>query len=110
MKKNALSANLKSYQNLRNLTLSEFAAELDIPKTTLHDILNNGNATLATAIHISHALDITLDKLIHDETMPNKLFILKQIEITASWLSTFPPDKRRQIASLLSQIWRVISE
>ena len=110
MHKNNLSTNLKSYQKYRNLSLSEFAAELGIPKNTLRDILINGNTTLFTAQQISQSLGITLDKLINDEHMPDELFLLKQIESTTSCLSTLPENKRRKLASHLSEIWRILSE
>ena len=110
MYKNNLSTNLKAYQNHRNLSLSEFAAELAVPKNTLRYILTNGNTTLFTAIQISQALGTTIDNLVNNEHMPDEIFILKQIEDTISCLSILPPEKRRQIASLISDIFHVIEE
>ena len=110
MHTNNLSTNLKAYQKHRNLSLSEFAAELDIPKNTLRDILISGNTTLFTASQSSQSLGITLDKLVNDEHMPDELFILKQLENNINWLSTQPVDKRRKIASHISDIFHIIEK
>lgn len=105
---NLLSKNLKSYQNFRELSLYEFSQELNIPKSTLRSILKEGNTTLETMIQISKALDISIDMLVLDKDMPDKLFIMKNIEKANNWLSTLSDDKKHEIASLISKIWEVI--
>ena len=110
MHSNNLSKNLKAYQKHRNLSLSEFAAELGIPKNTLRDILISGNTTLFTASQISQSLGITLDKLVNNEHMSDELFILKQLENNINWLSAQPEDKRSNIASHISDIFHIIEE
>ena len=105
---NLLSQNLKAYQNFRELSLYEFSRELDIPKSTLRSILKEGNATLDTAIQISKSLGISMDMLVLDKTMPDKLFILKNIEKANNRLSELPVEKKHEIASLMSKIWEVI--
>ena len=107
---NLLSQNLKAYQKFMNLSLYEFSRELNIPKSTLATVLKEGNATLVTAIQLSKSTGISLDKLVFDRYMPEELFILKDIETAINWMAAFPPEKRNEIARLISEIWEVISK
>ena len=43
-----------------NLSLVEFSRMLDVPKTTLKNIMDNGNATLSTALRIADHLNVPL--------------------------------------------------
>jgi len=107
---NLLSQNLKTYKKLKGLSLCEFSRELDVPKSTLATVLKEGNTTLITAMQISKATGISLDMLVLDQYMPEKLFILDQLNTAGNWLSTFPPEKRNEIAALISDIWEVIGK
>ena len=46
-----------------NLSLVEFSRMLDVPKTTLKNIMDNGNATLSTALRIADHLNVPLSLL-----------------------------------------------
>lgn len=102
---NYLAQNLRKYKELRKLTMKELSEELDIPKATLINIMNEGNTTLYTAIRISRALGISLDMLILDENFPDKLFIMDQMQMAGCWLSGLDPSKKAQMAELLAKMW-----
>lgn len=107
---NHLARNLKSYKTTNNLTMKELSGELDIPEATLRNVMKEGNSTLDTAIRISKGLGISLDMLVSDADLPNKLIVLKQIQRAGSWLAELPPKKSDKIASLITEIWEVMSE
>jgi len=48
--------------------------------------------------------------LINDADLPDKLIVLKQIQRAGSWLAELPPEKSDKIASLIAEIWEVMSE
>jgi len=107
---NHLARNLRSYKTAKNLTTKQLSIELDIPEATLRNVMKDGNTTLDTVIRISKALDISLDMLINDADLPDKLIALKQIQWAGSWLAKLPPEKSDKIASLIAEIWEVMSE
>lgn len=107
---NYLAQNLKSYKELRKLTMKELSDELDMPKATLRNIMNEGNTTLYTAIRISNGLGISLDMLVTDKDFSDKIFIMDQVQRAGSWLSTLPANKRESIAQLMSDIWNLMGE
>lgn len=105
---NHLAKNLKSYKALRKITMKELADELDIPKTTLRNIMNEGNTTLHTAIRISQGLGIGLDMLVSDDTFADKIFIMDQMQRAGSWLADVSPEKRDHVAHLMAEMWRAM--
>lgn len=107
---NHLAQNLKNYRAVKNLTMKEMSNELDIPEATLRNVMKEGNATLDTAIRISKGLGISMDMLVSDADLPDKLIVLKQIQWAGSWLAKLPPEKSDKIASLIAEIWEVMSE
>lgn len=107
---NHLARNLRSYKAAKNLTTKQLSSELDIPEATLRNVMKEGNATLDTVIRISSGLGISMDMLVSDADLPNKLIVLKQIQRAGSWLAKLPPEKSDKIASLIVEIWEVMSE
>lgn len=105
---NYLAENLKCYKKLRKMTMKEFADELDIPLSTLRTILKEGNTTLHTAIQISRRLDVSLDALINDQELPDKLFFMDQMQKSASWFAELPIKKKDAFASLVSDMLTMI--
>lgn len=105
---NYMAKNLRSYKELRKMTMKEFAAELDIPLSTLRTVLKEGNTTLHTAIKISRKLGISLDMLTNDQDFPNKLFFMDHMQRTASWFALLPVEKKEVFANLMTDMWTMI--
>lgn len=111
---NNLARNLRSYQTYRNITVSQLAAELEIPVSTLRTILKDGNTTMDTVLRISSKLNINLDELISNRNpefrQPVKPFFFdsNQIKNTELWLSDFPANKRERICNIITKVWDVI--
>lgn len=105
---NYLSQNLKAYQKLRNLSLVEFSKELDVPQSTLNAILKEGNTTLETIIRISRNLNCSLDMLVYDRKMPDKLFILYHMEQSGAWYSGLSAETKAAIAHQVAKLWEVM--
>lgn len=59
--------NLDNIKTRNNKSLTEFAQEIGIAKSTVQSILKDGNTTLDTAIRISTALGISLDDLLSED-------------------------------------------
>lgn len=103
---NHLAKNLRNYKANKGLTTKQLSNELGIPKATLRNVMKEGNTTLDTAIRISNGLGISLDMLVNDAGLPNKLIVLKQIQRTGSWLSELPQEKMIKSLRLLQKYGR----
>lgn len=57
---------LDAIRKIKRLTLSEFSKALDIPKSTLQDIVRSGNTSLHTALHIAGQLKVPISALTDD--------------------------------------------
>lgn len=90
--------------------MKEFAAELDIPLSTLRTVLKEGNTTLHTAIQISRRLGISLDMLTNDRDFPDKLFFMEQMQRTASWFTELPAEKKDVFAKLVTDMWTMVTD
>lgn len=55
--------NLNTIRRFKNYSLKEFAQRLDIPKSTLQSILEDGNTSLNTALYIAERLEVPLSTL-----------------------------------------------
>lgn len=67
------SSNLQSIRKAKNASLTEFAQEIGIAKSTIQSVIKDGNTTLNTAISIANAFDMTLDELVNSEIRFNGL-------------------------------------
>ena len=65
-----LGINLRNLRKARGLSMMELSSELDIPKSTLQSIMDGGQTTLYTAMHISRKLRIPLDTLTNGVLSP----------------------------------------
>lgn len=108
IEENYMAKNLRYYKELRKLTMKEFAAQLDIPLSTLRTILKHGNTTLHTAIQISRKLGVSLDMLVSDHNLPDKLFFMEQMQRSASWFANLPADKKDAFADIMTDMWNMV--
>ena len=62
---NNLAKNLKAYQHSLGMSQKEFAAHLNVPRSTIQSVMaKNGNTTVDTLIRISVSLPFSLDDLV----------------------------------------------
>ena len=87
-------ANLRLLKEERNLSLTEFSKELQIPRTTLQAVLENGQTSLDTACRISDALKIPLSALTDIRLSGEKLEILKGLFLGMEWYSGLAPEQQ----------------
>ena len=109
-KTNMLSHNLISYQKARGLSNVEFANELCIGESTLRAIRKNGNTTLDTLMRISDAMGVSLDLLVHDADFSDKMFILKYMASSATWVNKFSEQQIAEISEHIAAIWEIIGK
>lgn len=94
----------------RNMSLTEFAKEIGIPKSTLQSILEDGNTTLDTAIRISKGLNIPLDTLLRDESTNTNFSIIQWLLKGLSWYSELPAEDQKEVLLLISKLLEVLQK
>ena len=108
---NNLSKNLKAYQNALGMSQKEFAAHLNVPRSTIQSVMsNNGNTTVDTLIRLSVSLPFSLDDLVFGD-------ISGEAKEEAVCLSETPkhdadPDPTEQglFHGLLSKLYKLKNE
>lgn len=96
--------NLEAIRSLKNVTISEFSEELDLPKSTLQDVLRNGNASLHTALHIAGQLNVPLSALTGEAASSDNLDGLSALLNFFGWFSSLPDETRRQVGAHIRAI------
>lgn len=85
--------NLNALKESRQLSLTEFSAELHIPRTTLQAVLNGGQTTLDTACRIADASHIPLSVLTNQTASAKCLDVLQCWLTCVDWYSSLSEDR-----------------
>ena len=105
---NHLSDNLKAYKEGMGKSLSDFARELSIPKSTIQAAMADGNTTLDTLIRIANALGVSLDELVFGtvsiEAAGKARCLLRQVE----WYHFLPADKQEAFQYHFGEILKLM--
>ena len=105
-----LAKNLKTYKDAKKLSNCEFAEELNMAESTIRNAMKDGNVTADTLIRISKGLNMSLDMLVYDETMPEKLTIIKILEKFTLLKENLSPAQMDRVANILQEAWEVLKE
>lgn len=103
-RKNELSDNLKAYQKENHKTMTEFAGELGIPKSTLQAIMIHGNTTLDTTIRMANAMHITLDELVFGKKVSCSLEQVQYLLHEMGWYTALSIEKQDKIRYHVQEI------
>lgn len=99
-----LSKNLKTFRNLRHMSQLDFANELGISKSTLHEIEHGKRPTLDTVCCISEHLGVPVSVLLSDAFPPTQMGILVYLIQGIDWFSKSPPEEQEALLSGLQQL------
>lgn len=102
--------NLRNLRSAQGLSLSDFSKELDIPKSTLQSILDNGQTSLHTAICISEKLNVPLDTLINGIISPEQFKRLDGFFSQLEWYNNLPKEKQAEVREHLFALIRLLQE
>lgn len=97
-KNKAFAKNLEAIRKQRGMSLSAFANELGIPKSTLQSVLADGQTTLDTALRISQGLNIPLDALTNGALSEEKFFLTHALMMGIDWFRELSPDEQKNVA------------
>lgn len=102
--------NLRNLRTALNLSYAEFSQELDVPKTTLQSIMEDGQTTLHTAMHISGKLDIPLDTLTNGRLSPQQIRRLDGFMSHLGWYDRLPEEKQKAVRHHIFSLLQLMQE
>lgn len=109
MKKNRnFARNLEAFQREKRLTLTEFAEEIGIARTTLQSVLNDGNTTLDTAVRISEKVGVPLDVLLSAEPLSEEFSMIRQLVQGFEWFRSLDEERQEAVLYHLRAIREVL--
>ena len=104
------SANLQTLRQERHMSLCEFSAMLDIPRSTLQAILETGQTSLDTACRIAEASQIPLSVLTGGELPKERADIMHGLLLLFGWYSSRPIEEQKKVANLLFQLMDLLQK
>ena len=101
---------LKHLKEARNLSLSEFARALDIPKSTLKSIMEDGQTSLNTALRITEKLGIPIDTLTNGTLSTGQIKILDGLLLQLGWFGRLTPTKQYEACEHVLALIHIIQD
>lgn len=105
-----LSNNISALRNIRSLTITDFAKEIGISKSTLQEIEKGHSPNLNTVECIARSLGIPVSVLISDTLPPTEMSALVQLFQHISWYATWSQEDQSALLELLCQISRLFAK
>ena len=102
--------NLEAIRRLHNASMAEFSEELDIPRSTLQDVLKDGNASLHTALHIAGQLKVPLSALTGKVIVMKNLDALSVLLNCFEWFAFLPAEDQKTITAHIHAIMDVLEK
>lgn len=106
--KQNLSKNLKAFRAARGLSMTGFASELGISKSTLQSIMASGNTTLDTAERIAASLGVPQVELLFDDRLPQKSNAARWLLQGTAWYASLSRDAQTEVAECIHRIMEVV--
>lgn len=104
-----LSKNMKAFRALQKKSQQQFAQELGISKSTLHEIEHDKNPHLDTLICISERLGVPLIALLSDDPPPTQMGILVHLINAYDWFARCSDEEQQQILAALQQVSQTLA-
>ena len=106
--KRNLSNSLRALCEARNLTLQEFAEEINIPRTTLQAIFAEGNTTLETLMRISEGTGLPPEMLLQDDATPRKISVARWLLHGIECYDALTDYQQQRLADYIDGIMEVV--
>ncbi len=101
---------LKQIQRKKDLSLTGFADQLQIAKSTLQSILKYGQTTLETACNISNRLQVPLSLLVDDAYPQQEFAFVAELLRGLDWYNNLSAAPQERIILLVTQLLEEIRD
>ena len=107
---NYFASNLNLIREFHGWSMSRFAKEVCVPKSTLQTVLATGQSSLDTALRIARHLGIPLDILTNIPLSSQNIEVAYSVFHTFGWYSQLTNEGQREAATCFQSIFRLIQE
>lgn len=90
-------SNLRIIKKESKLSLTKFSERLQIPRTTMQSVLNDGQTTLDTACRISNALQLPLSTLTSGLLNQEQADVMKASFIFLNWFDRLSGAEQEKV-------------
>ena len=101
-------SNLRTIKKESRLSLTQFSQKLDIPRSTMQAVLEDGQTTLDTACRISNALKLPLSTLTSEILMEDQAEVLQATLTFLSWYDRLQTERKEKVRLGFSLILEVL--
>ncbi len=102
--------NLEMIRKINRASIAEFSEELDVPKSTLQDILKDGNTSLHTALHIARKLNVLLSTLTGEVIPRENLTVLSALLRSFEWFDSLSGEDQKEVADHIRAIMEILQK
>ncbi len=102
--------NLEMIRKINYASIAEFSKELDVPKSTLQDILKDGNTSLHTALHIARQLNVPLSTLTGEVIPGENLTALSALLRSFGWFNSLSGEDQKVVADHIRAIMEILQK
>ncbi len=102
--------NLEMIRKINHASIAEFSEELDVPKSTLQDILRDGNTSLHTALHIARQLNVPLSTLTGEVILRENLTALSALLQSFGWFDSLSGENQKVVADHIHAIMEILQK
>lgn len=102
--------NLNALRKSHGWSVGDMAAHARIPKSTMQTALTSGRTTLDTAIRIADGLGLSLDSLISDGQLTQKISTTQYLLQAVEWLWALPGGEQEEVVQHVQRILELIKK
>ena len=107
---NCFASNLSLIREFHGWSMSRFAKETSVPKSTLQSVLTKGQCSLDTALCIARHLGIPLDILTNTLLSPQDINVTHSVFHILDWYSQLTNESQREASLCFQSLFRLIQE
>lgn len=104
---NYFASNLSLIREFHGWSMSRFAKETSVPKSTLQSVLAKGQSNLDTALCIARHLGIPLDILTNTLLSPQDIKVVHSIFHMFGWYSQLTNEGQREASMCFQSLFRL---
>lgn len=100
--------NLEAIRIYKGQSISELAGEIGVPKSTLQSVRISGNTTLDTAMRIADGLGLSLDSLVSDDLLVQKISTTQYLLQAVEWFQALSDSEQEEVSAHFHGILEVL--
>lgn len=102
--------NLNALRKSHGWSVGDMATHAGIPKSTMQTALTSGRTTLDTAMRIADGLGLSLDSLVSDDLLVQKISTTQYLLQAVEWFQALSDSEQEEVAQHVQRILELIKK